>query len=260
MVGNNGGSSRPTSRGLWWTVLLGGVALLVTALVLVISSRTAADFGETATAEPDGVASTAAAAPPDSSAEAPPETSAKAPTDAGAGTSRSVPLISAEDRRPATAPEQRPASAPVGLRIPDVDVDVDVVPVGVQEDGQMEIPASGYDVGWYRYGAAPGQEQGSTVLASHVDTLAEGKGVLARLTDLRAGDLVSVTLEDGRVVDYQVTGRRTEPKAELDTGALFDRSGPEQLQLVTCGGPWQPERSSYRDNVIVTAEPVTVSS
>ncbi|QFG67401.1 class F sortase [Ornithinimicrobium pratense] len=255
-------------RRLWWAVLAGGYALLVAAVVLALATRTPADFTENPSADgpavnalaalDDGTAATAApqgATDPDELAGRVGLNRAVAPA-----STRTVPLVPEEARRPATAPERTATTAPVGLEIPAVDITVDVVPVGVDVDGQMEIPASGFDVGWYRYGAAPGEGEGSAVLASHVDTLAAGKGVLARLTDLRAGDLVSVTLEDGSAVDYQVTGRRTVPKAELDVGMLFDRSGPAQLRLVTCGGPWQPERSGYRDNVIVTAAPVPAAS
>lgn len=259
----------PGRRRLWWAVLVGGCVLLLAAAVLALTSRTPADFEESATGEdrpaatslPSSTDSQTGSAAPEADGD-PDEPGGSAEPDRAAttGSSRTVPLVPAEARRPATPPEEAAPPSPVGLQIPAADIAVDVVPVGVAGDGQMEIPESGFEVGWYRYGAAPGQGEGSPVLASHVDTLAEGKGVLARLTDLRAGDLVSVTLEDGSTVDYQVTARRTEPKAELDVGTLFDRSGPEQLRLVTCGGPWQPERSSYRDNVIVTAEPVSAAS
>lgn len=255
-----GGPASPPRAG-WWAVLLGGVALLVTALVLALTSGVPDDFGDrTAGAPPDPVVTPA----PTTEAAPVEDTPAALTTGTSAGspsrTQAPVAPVPAEGRRPATAEQLTEQVPPVALRIPAVDVAVDVVPVGVRDDGQMEIPESGFDVGWYRYGAAPGGGLGSAVLASHVDTLAEGKGVLARLTDLRAGDLVTVTLEDGSSVDYEVTSRRTVPKADLDTGSLFDRSGPEVLQLVTCGGPWQADRSSYRDNVIVTAEPVAASS
>lgn len=264
----------PARPRVWWAVLAGGCVLLLTAALLALTARAPADFGENA-ARVDGPAATTPAPPDGGPARAvrPPDgtgldsTGGDDPGDeTGPGSAaapertRTVPLVPAAARRPATAPDRPAPLAPVGLQIPAVDIAVDVVPVGVDDDGQMEIPESGFDVGWYRYGAAPGQDEGSAVLASHVDTLAEGKGVLARLTDLRAGDLVSVTLEDGNVLDYRVSGRRTVPKAELDVATLFDRSGPERLRLVTCGGPWQPERSSYRDNVIVTAEPVPAES
>lgn len=243
-------------RPLWWAVLIGGFVLLAASVGLALSAQGGPDFGESSLQTPDPAGSAVAGSAP---LPAEDTTGPTAPPEPAA-VQRTVPLVPTEARRPAVAPDASEAAFPVALRISAVDIAVDVVPVGVDQEGQMEIPDSGFDVGWYRYGAVPGQEEGSAVLASHVDTLAEGKGVLARLPDLRAGDVVAVTLDDGTVVDYQVTGRRTVPKAELDAQALFDRSGPARLQLVTCGGPWQPERSSYRDNVIVTAEPVSASS
>ena len=248
-------------RPLWWAVLIGGFVLLVASVGLALSAQGGPDFGESSLQTPEPV-ETAVAGPAPVPAEntAGPTTEPEPAPPEPTAAQRTVPLVPTEARRPAVASDTSDTAVPVALRIPSVDIVVDVVPVGVDQDGQMEIPDSGFDVGWYRYGAVPGQDEGSAVLASHVDTLAEGKGVLARLPDLRAGDVVSVTLDDGTVVDYEVTGRRTVPKAELDAQALFDRSGPARLQLVTCGGPWQPERSSYRDNVIVTAEPVSASS
>lgn len=239
-------------RTLWWTVLVGGAVLLVTAVVLALSTRPPADFGESAVerrAVPDATATTPAVRTP-------------APYVARGTTaperSGTVPVVPAEARRAARATVEAPV-APVRLRIPTLDVAADVVPVGVDDEGLMEIPASGQEVGWYRFGPAPGAAAGSTVLASHVNTRAEGDGVLASLGDLREGDTATVTLEDGTEVDYTVTGRRTVDKSELDGGALFDRAGPARLAIVTCGGPWQEERSSYRDNVVVLAEPVLPS-
>jgi hypothetical protein len=37
--------------------------------------------------------------------------------------------------------------------------------------------------------------------------------------------------------------------------ALFQRTGPPRLVLLTCGGEFQPELRSYADNVVVVAEP-----
>ena len=44
---------------------------------------------------------------------------------------------------------------PVGLRIPSLGIDAPVRAVGVDADGEMEVPAA-TDVGWYRFGPAPG--------------------------------------------------------------------------------------------------------
>jgi hypothetical protein len=45
-------------------------------------------------------------------------------------------------------------------------------------------------------------------------------------------------------------------KRALPLDALFRRDGPPRLALITCGGPFLPDVGSYRDNVVVVAEPV----
>lgn len=254
-------------RPVYWVVLACSVLVLVTAVLLHLTYRPPADFGDAALERALAPVTPAGAGPgaadsgdgpvrSDPALPTPTRQSPERPTPVPDGAyAGDVPVVPADARRPAqAAAEQVPA--PVGLEIPSLDVGVDVVPVGVDEEGLMEIPESGQDVGWYRFGPSPGAERGSAVLASHVNTRAQGAGVLARLGELDAGDTVTVTLEDGTVADYAVTDRRTVRKSELDERALFDRTGPAGLALVTCGGPWQRERSSYRDNVVVLAEPV----
>lgn len=155
---------------------------------------------------------------------------------------------------PATPTESAAPAVPVRLGIPSLDVDADVVPVGVAADGQMEIPPGGDDIGWYRFGPDPAGDAGSTVLASHVAT-PDGWGVLSRLGDLRAGDEMVLSTDEGER-RYVVQSRRTVPKTDLDTAELFSRDGPARLMVVTCGGPWLPETGAHRDNIIVEAVPV----
>lgn len=175
-----------------------------------------------------------------------------------------VPTESAEPAEPTagTAPEARDATLPTGpaepidppvrLQIPALSVAAEVVAVGVTDDGQMEVPASGDQIGWYRHGAAPGSEKGVTVLASHITT-EQGWGVLSGIGELNAGDRVEITTADGDPVRYTVDALRIEEKSELDTAALFDRSGPPRVALVTCTGPWLDSIGAHRDNLIVTA-------
>ncbi len=146
---------------------------------------------------------------------------------------------------------------PVGLTIPGLGIQVPVDPVGVQADGQMEIPPLAERAGWYRYGAAPLEPQGTTVIAAHVDSIASaGRGPFARLRDLGPGAPVSVALGDGSSVDYQVQEVRSLPKTDIAWDQVFVRDGAPRLVLITCGGTWQPAVQHYSDNVIVIATPV----
>ncbi|MGN6752152.1 MAG: class F sortase [Intrasporangium sp.] len=135
----------------------------------------------------------------------------------------------------------------VGLRMP-------VVPVGVAADGDMALPRSPAVAGWYRFGSLPGDPQGATVIAGHLDEPWYGTGPLGRLADVTAGDTVVVTT-GSTSYRYVVTEVQAVRKTRLDLAALFRTDGPPTLHLVTCGGRFDPVHRRYDANVVVVARP-----
>jgi LPXTG-site transpeptidase (sortase) family protein len=164
---------------------------------------------------------------------------------------------------PATAPAAPPASygkpsavpRPVALRIPSADVDAPVLPVGVREGDAVDVPEDARTVGWYRYGVAPGAAEGSAVLVGHVDSIRQGKGELFKMLDVEVGARIEVERADGSRLSYRVTSVEKIEKRRLPAEELFARDGPPVLTLITCGGPFDPDRGGYRDNVVVTGVP-----
>jgi len=149
----------------------------------------------------------------------------------------------------------RPGTAPVGLRIPALGVDVPVLPVGVDRDsGGMAIPEDVATVGWYRYGSGFDAEQGSTVLAGHVDRAGQ-EGALFDLRELEPGATLVLAGPDGQVRSYAVVARDQWSKDQVPLDRLFARTGAPRLVVITCGGPFDESTRSYRDNVVVTAVP-----
>jgi sortase (surface protein transpeptidase) len=134
-------------------------------------------------------------------------------------------------------------------------VDAAIVPVGVDAAGSMVVPREVASVGWYRFGPAPGDPAGAAVVAGHVDAKDQGAGALLPLRDARVGDRVSVTRADGVTLAYRIVGTETIVKSRLPVERLFARDGAPRLVLITCGGPFLPELSSYRDNLVVVAVP-----
>jgi LPXTG-site transpeptidase (sortase) family protein len=147
-------------------------------------------------------------------------------------------------------------AAPVRVRSAPVGIDAAVTSVGVDGRGEMEVPQDVRTVGWYRFGPGPGAAAGSAVLAGHVDDRVQGRGAFFDLTGLGVGDPVQVDLADGRVLGYRVTQVERIDKASLPVDRLFARDGAPHLTLVTCGGEFDRAARSYRDNVVVTAEPM----
>jgi hypothetical protein len=153
---------------------------------------------------------------------------------------------------PAAPPATPSVIEPVRLRIPGLGVDVAVVPAGVAPDGQMALPERVDQVGWYRFGPAPGAASGAAVLAGHVDSKTYGVGPLSRLSSAEPGDEVAVQRQDSSVVPYRVVSVTRVPKRGLPLDQLFVRDGAPNLRIITCGGPYSPG-AGYRDNVVVTA-------
>lgn len=155
---------------------------------------------------------------------------------------------------PATPPPvQAPSAAPQQLASADLGIDMPVVPVGVQDDGSMEIPVDPAVAGWYRYGPAPADAEGTTVLAAHVDSRVYGVGPLAQLREAQPGQTLQVADADGIVTAYTVESVTYIPRAELPVDELFDRGGPRSLVLITCGGQFDEQTRTYSDNVVLIA-------
>lgn len=163
----------------------------------------------------------------------------------------------APSQPPATVPAPKPAPVPQPVRVEvgSLDLSMAVVPVGVAADGQVEIPRDAMVAGWYRFGPAPGATAGSAVLVGHRDSRTQGRGGFYPLGSVRPGAEVTVTRADGSVVTYEVVERRRYTKAALPAADLFARDGAARLTLITCGGPYLPDRGGYQDNVVVTAVP-----
>ena len=179
-----------------------------------------------------------------------PPTTTPAPAPAPAPADR-LPTATA---RPAAVPRPVAVVPPVRLTVPALGIDAPVDPVGVEPQGELTLPADVDRVGWYRFGPPPGGA-GSAVLAGHVDDAVQGLGGLAPLRTAEPGDEVLVEGADGGVTRWTVVGRELIEKQQLPA-ELFARTGAPRLVLITCGGPFDPELRSYRDNVVVVAEPI----
>lgn len=185
-----------------------------------------------------------------------PETEGGAPIPPSASATpapASTPSVSVPVVRATPAPPAAPAPSPETLVLPALGVDMPVEPVGVQDDGAMQIPKDPAVAGWYRFGPAPADAEGATVIAAHVDSRVYGLGPLAKLRDAKPGQEVSVTDEAGARTRYIVESVTYIPRAKLPVDELFTREGPRSLVVITCGGSFDERTRSYSDNVVLIA-------
>ncbi|MFL6152737.1 MAG: class F sortase [Ornithinibacter sp.] len=236
-----------TRRRAWSAVTVMALVTSVAALVALAAEFVGRPESSAGTTLSD--ARSTASAPPSAATPTP------SPTPSGPVPSRSLAPVGTRDGS-LDALETTGASAPARLVIRDLGVDATITGVGVQEDGAMVIPAAPTSVGWYRYGSAPGDPEGNTVIAGHVATREDGPGALAPLRGAMPGMRVTVTTADGTKRRYEVVGRELVVKKALPVDEIFARDGKPLLVLITCGGEYLPELRSHRDNVVVTAVPL----
>jgi len=149
-----------------------------------------------------------------------------------------------------TLPPEIPPSA---LAINDLGIAQEVLPVGLNDDGSMEVPDVS-DIGWYLHGATPGHP-GATVLVAHV-WWGDTTGPFHRLGTLEPGADIEVGRDDDTVHEYVVVERTMYDKDSLPAD-LWRKSGPETLVLITCGGEFDRATRRYKQNIVVYAEPIT---
>jgi sortase (surface protein transpeptidase) len=144
-----------------------------------------------------------------------------------------------------------PESEPVTVSVPDLDVRSRLVDLGLDAQGEMEVPSDPAEAGWYSRGATPGA-LGPAVIAGHV-TWDGAPAIFRRLGELRRGDRVSVTRKDKKTAVFTVTRVAQFAKARFPTEAVYGPIDHAGLRLVTCGGTYDAAEHRYLDNVIVFA-------
>jgi predicted outer membrane protein len=153
-----------------------------------------------------------------------------------------------------SAAEREAAIPPTRLALAGF-VDAPVVPVATGRDGQLHVPKSPSNVGWWAAGAAPGSAGGTVLLVGHVDSARHGRGVFAALWEVPVGAKVTVTAGDGNVHRYRIVARRIYRQDELPTD-LFRGAAKPRLALVTCIGSYNHSTHRYAQNLVLYGVPL----
>jgi sortase (surface protein transpeptidase) len=145
------------------------------------------------------------------------------------------------------------AIIPREITMPTIAVSAEIVPVGVDQDGNMAVPEELLEVGWYEPGFKPG-EMGSAVFAGHVNSRFGLPTIFQNLEDIQLEDTFSITGEDGQELVFRVVAKNT---YDFRTAPLEEIYGPHDeptINLITCDDDlWLGEEGTYKDRLVVTA-------
>lgn len=142
-------------------------------------------------------------------------------------------------------------SVPVRLQIGAIGVDSGLIGLGLERDGSLQVPRSGFPAGWFTGAPTPG-ELGPAIIAGHVDM--NGPGVFYNLHNLKTGDRVTITRKDGSKPVFRVTRVAQFPKNQFPTTLVYGNIDHAGLRLITCGGTFNSRTGHYEDNLVVFAD------
>jgi LPXTG-site transpeptidase (sortase) family protein len=150
---------------------------------------------------------------------------------------------------PTVPPPVVARSVPIAVRIPAIGLAVWLTQLGLNANGTVEVPTNVKVPGWFSAGPSPGQV-GSAVILGHVDSY-QGPGVFFQLRTLQPGDQINVNLADGVVATFKVTSVEMYQKTQFPDQQVYGSNGSSELQLVTCGGTFDPQTGHYLSNIVV---------
>lgn len=144
-----------------------------------------------------------------------------------------------------------PPASPRRVEIPSIGVSSELEPLGLNDDGTMQVPSDFQRAGWFTLGPQPGQ-RGPAIIAGHVDSEV-GPAVFIRLGELAVGDEVLVPREDGTTARFHVTAIESYSKDAFPAAAVYGPVPGPELRLITCDGAFDASSRQYRDNLVVYA-------
>lgn len=145
-----------------------------------------------------------------------------------------------------------PYAIPDRVRIPAIQVDAPMMPVGLDAAGWVDAPPPEDPnlAGWFTGAVSPG-EKGTAVVVGHVDN-SQGPAVFYGLGALKQGNHVEVARRDGKTAVFEIYGIEVFEKNNFPGDRVYASKGTAELRVITCGGGFS-QQNGYDGNVVVFA-------
>jgi LPXTG-site transpeptidase (sortase) family protein len=136
--------------------------------------------------------------------------------------------------------------------IPKLDLRAEIIPVGLEENGNMASPEGKDEVGWFEPGVKPGQK-GNAVLAGHLDTEEGIDAIFSQISTLQQGDRIVIEDSHGHSNEFAVESIQVYATEEAPLETIFGSSSERRLNLITCHGKWNETSQTYDERLVVYA-------
>ncbi|CAL9357949.1 class F sortase [Streptomyces sp. Tu 3180] len=150
-----------------------------------------------------------------------------------------------------------PYAVPDRVRIPAIQVDAPIMPVGLDAEGWVDAPPPEDPnlAGWFTGAVSPG-EKGTAVVVGHVDNH-RGPAVFYGLGALKKGNRVEIARKDAKTAVFEIYGVEVFAKNNFPGDRVYASKGAPELRVITCGGAFS-QQDGYDGNVVAFARLVEV--
>ena len=163
-------------------------------------------------------------------------------------------VLSEDEENTSNSNYQVPADMPRMLEIPKLVVSAKIIPVGVDAANTLAAPSNINDTGWYKASSKPDDATGAMLIDGHVSGPTK-KGVFYSLKTLKAGDEILIQKGNLDKSTFVVKHVETVKVNQVDMVKMM-RSIDESklgLNLITCGGRFDPSTNQYESRTLVFA-------
>ena len=144
---------------------------------------------------------------------------------------------------------------PVQISIESIDLSAEIETLEIV-DGAFQDPTTSEQVAWYKDTAKLG-EDGNLVMAGHLNYWGDPEGVFFALNQVKEGDEIVVTAEDGTVYRYEVIAVSQQVANSRTLRAITQPTDEPTLTLITCGE--NGIRASRATGIGLSSEPSSSS-
>jgi sortase (surface protein transpeptidase) len=145
-----------------------------------------------------------------------------------------------------------PRSDPVRLVIPAIELNTELITLGKNPDGTLEVPTRTDIAGWYKHAPTPG-EVGPAIIAGHLNNYTTWDGVFSKLSHLNPGQVIEIGRADGRTVQFKIDQVEQVSQQAFPTEVVYGDINYPGLRLITCGGSYNYLAGRYSENTVVFA-------
>lgn len=142
-----------------------------------------------------------------------------------------------------------PTAEPASLHIPSLNVSAPFIKLALNRDRTIEVPKTEHKVGWFIYGAKPG-DTGPAVVVGHLDS-PKGPAVFQNLKNIKVGEEIKITRQDNSTVTYKVDAIEKYSQDNFPTEKVYGSIDFAGIRVITCSGYFDTKKGHYSENLIV---------